>query len=101
MLIVLDVAIVVKEFSNWCAYVVSVGIELLVARVEVWLVVLVEVDVGDGGGVAYDESALLSSVQPAYPTTSSSPLADLFYWSEPSKNSQTSLWIYHVCPHCL
>ena len=42
MLIVLDVAIVVKEFSNRCACVVSVGAGLLVARVEVWLVVLVE-----------------------------------------------------------
>ena len=42
MLIVLDVAIVVKEFSNRCARVVSVGTGLLVARVEVWLVVLVE-----------------------------------------------------------
>ena len=42
MLIVLDVAIVVKEFSNRCACVVSVGTGLLVARVEVWLVVLVE-----------------------------------------------------------
>ena len=38
----LDVAIVVKEFSNRCARVVSVGTGLLVARVEVWLVVLVE-----------------------------------------------------------
>ena len=45
MLIVLDVAIVVKEFSNRCACVVSVGTGLLVARVEVWLVVLVEVAV--------------------------------------------------------
>ena len=42
MLIVLDVAIVVKEFSNRCACVVLVGTGLLVARVEVWLVVLVE-----------------------------------------------------------
>ena len=45
MLIVLDVAIVVKEFSNRCACVVSVGTGLLVARVEFWLVVLVEVAV--------------------------------------------------------